>query len=331
MSNFRDLVGTQIASASAVPQSPYPPPIAVDKERVIADPKRWAVSDGVYWGAPPTVERIDPGVYMVGYQEGRGPVLMKKDIVTDGLIELPDPATGVVLREFETFWSRREIFKAHGFLHKRGYLLWGPPGSGKTSALQLMMRKLVAAGGIVLLVDHPGIATLCVALLRKIEPDRPTIVVLEDIDAIVQRYGEAELLALLDGESQIDGVVYLATTNYPERLDKRFVDRPSRFDTITYFGMPSAAARAMYFKAKDKALAEDEAEVQRWVRKSQGFSVAHLREMLVAVRCLDQDLDHVVKRLEELHERKPTSEDTPDRKAFGFARGLNGNGEALSA
>ena len=58
-----------------------------------------------------------------------------------------------------------------------------------------------------------------------------------------------------------------------------------------------------------------------WVRKSAGFSVAHLKEMIVGVRCLGQSLDQVVTRLEEMHERKPTSDDTPDRQATGFLNG----------
>ena len=147
------------------------------------------------------------------------------------------------------------------------------------------------------------------------------ICVLEDFDALVERYGENLFLAILDGEAQVDNVIFVATTNYPERLDKRFVDRPSRFDTIMYVGMPSAEARRVYFAAKDPILAADPAEMATWVRKSAGFSVAHLKEMIVGVRCLGQSLDQVVTRLEEMHERKPTSDDTPDRQATGFLNG----------
>lgn len=336
---FRKCVGRNAAADTTrgdgriLNSTPHPQSVGVaaymnpGSEAHFLTSRRWAVSDGTYWGAPPTSSKLGNGVYGTSFDPNRGPKLVRKDIVTDGLIELPDASSGIVLREFESFWQKRNVFKDHGFLHKRGYLLWGPPGSGKSSALQLMMWQLVTAGGVVLFVDHPPVATMCLALLRQVEPDRPVVVIMEDIDAIVQRYGEADLLALLDGESQIDGVVYLATTNYPERLDARFVDRPSRFDTITYFGMPSSLARETYFKAKDTMLAADASECARWVKKSAGFSVAHLREMLVAVRCLDQDLDHVVARLEEMHERKPTSDDAPDKPTFGFSRGLNGHRE----
>jgi SpoVK/Ycf46/Vps4 family AAA+-type ATPase len=90
-----------------------------------------------------------------------------------------------------------------------------------------------------------------------IEKHRPIVVMIEDIDAIVDKKGESAMLALLDGELQIDNVVFVATTNYPERLDKRLVNRPSRFDEIIKIGMPSAAARAQYIINKVPRLAPE--------------------------------------------------------------------------
>jgi SpoVK/Ycf46/Vps4 family AAA+-type ATPase len=139
---------------------------------------------------------------------------------------------------------------------------------------------------------------------------------MEDIDALVHRYGENEFLALLDGEAQVDRICFVATTNYPERLDKRFVDRPSRFDTIKYVGMPTAAARRLYLQNREPDLGDD---LEAWVRLSDGFSIAHLKEMIIAVRCLGQDLDDVVERLESLRTSKADSARAPDSQSFGFA------------
>ena len=129
--------------------------------------------------------------------------------------------------------------------------------------------------------------------------------------------GESQFLALLDGETQIDRVCYIATCNYPERLDKRFVDRPSRFDTVEYVGMPTAAARRAYLLAKEPSLLGE--ELDQWVGRTDGFSIAHLRELIVLVRCFDRPLDAAVARLEKMRVTPPDSERSPDRMPTGFS------------
>jgi SpoVK/Ycf46/Vps4 family AAA+-type ATPase len=249
--------------------------------------------------------------------------LVKQKVETDDLLRFPDSDSDAILAEFDQFWTLEDKFRERGFLMKRGYLLWGPAGSGKTSTLQLMAKRLIEEQkGVVLLLDHPHLAAACFQMLRKIEPRRPLIAVLEDMDALVRKYGENEYLALLDGEAQVDRVTYIATTNYPEYLDARFVDRPSRFDTIRFIGMPGAAARRMYLSTKEPGLPSD--ELEQWVAASEGFSVAHLKEMIIAVKCFGQRLGDVVRRLEEMQERKPTSTDRPDKPMFGFTGHRNG-------
>jgi hypothetical protein len=54
---------------------------------------------------------------------------------------------------------------------------------------------------------------------------------------------------------------------------------------------------------------------------SDGFSVAHLKEMIIAVKCFGQSLEDVVARLDEMQQRRPSSEDSPDRAPIGFGAG----------
>lgn len=149
-----------------------------------------------------------------------------------------------------------------------------------------------------------------------IEPNRPVVAIMEDLDALIQRYGEHEYLALLDGEAQVDRIVFIATTNYPEKLDRRFCDRPSRFDTVQYIGMPSREARKAYLKAKEPSL--DVKELKIWVEATDGFSLAHLKELIVAVKCLGQPFGKALARLEGMRVVRPTSEDEPTKKMTGF-------------
>jgi hypothetical protein len=111
------------------------------------------------------------------------------------------------------------------------------------------MKDMVSKGGVIILGDcHPERVAEALSGLRWVEPERPIVVILEDIDTIIDRHGESEVLSLLDGENSIDKVVFLATTNYPENLDGRIVNRPSRFDRVVKIGEPSALSRELYLK-----------------------------------------------------------------------------------
>lgn len=289
--------------------------------------KRWGANGDIFFGMAETHDELPSGLYRCDITP-HGPILTKQRVETDALLELPDDAGASIIKEFEQFWLIGDKFRERGFLHKRGFLLWGPPGSGKTSTVQLLVKRLInEQNGIVLLLDTPYSAAQCLQMARKIEPKRPMIAIMEDMDALVRKFGENEYLALLDGEAQVDNIVFLATTNYPEHLDRRFVDRPSRFDTIRYIGTPSAAARRLYLNTKEPSL--DGAELAAWVDHSEGFSVAHLKEMIIAVKCFGQPIEAVVSRLEEMQSRKPTSEDAPDRAGIGILAGMRANGHGV--
>jgi hypothetical protein len=325
--NFFEKVGTQHhggrlgRAAQGEVASTYPEVPRPEHGNLIATTgaKRWAANHDVFWGATQTYDQLPSAVYRCGVNHQVGPVLTKIAVETDNLLDLPDDDSSAIVAEFEQFWKLEPEFRKRGFLMKRGFLLWGPPGSGKTSTIHLLCRRLIQdCGGIILLIENPFEAAQCLQMARQIEPKRPIICIMEDVDSLIDRFGETPFLALLDGEAQVDNIVFVASTNYPERLDRRFVDRPSRFDTIRYIGMPSAEARQVYFQAKEPSLEGD--ELESWVKSSEGFSIAHLKEMIIAVRCFGQSLEKVTERLEEMQSRKPTSADFPDRNQMGFAR-----------
>lgn len=216
--------------------------------------------------------------------------------------------------------EKLEIGDYYGFEidgNKR-FLLGDCTVTHNTSTLQQISQRIVDRGGIAFYVDHPSLGAAGLELFRRIEPDRPVLVMLEDIDAIICNNGESSLLSLLDGELQIDNVVFIATTNYPERLDKRIMNRPSRFDVVKMIGMPSDEARAIYLSNVSETLRNDKETLEKWVSLTKGYSIAHLKELLVSVEVFEVSLEDTVNRLNTMIDTRVSSENDEKRKEFGF-------------
>lgn len=278
---------------------------------------QWALGgNGRYQPVGATVPRLPSGIYEP-FATNSMWGLEKMHMSSDGIYMLPDMATEDVLDEVKRFWENEERYRKHKLLYKRGIILWGPPGGGKTVTVKLLMNELVKRDGIVVLAQNINLTTMCLKAIRRIEPKRNLIVVLEDIDEILNFNGESVVLSLLDGENNVDNVLHLATTNYPERLGARIINRPSRFDRRVYVGMPSSEARKAYLlQATNNGLTEE--DITKWLEDTDKMSVAHLRELVAAVYCLDQPYDEVIKRLQDMAKQvKGEEEFKKNRLGFG--------------
>lgn len=275
---------------------------------------QWSIHGPNIWiGAGKTTKMLSPGMYEVGSFRSE-PVYEKKDINVDSFLRFPDSNADKILLEIEDFWNKEEIFREFGFLHRRGYLLHGGPGGGKTVLVQQIIKQIIDRKGIVFLCGDPDKLAAGLGAFREIEPTRQVVCIFEDIDAVIEHHGEDVLLSILDGENQIDKVLSIATTNYPERLDKRIVGRPRRFDRVIKIKFPDEIVRRLYFQKKMN-IKED--ELEKWVNASHGFSFAAMAELVISVKCLGNDFDKSVKILKMLMTEKISSTDSDSGKV-GF-------------
>lgn len=314
----KSVLASAYASFNLQPSSSDTGDKPISKQAISTSFCQWSVyPNDTYMPSGPKRENIPPGVYKIVPTDS-GPAFVKMSMVSDELIEIDDSVNVQVLASMKKFWQSRDRYVERGIVYKRGLLLYGPAGSGKTSTVSLLSQTLVGMGGIVIVVTHAGLAADAVSALRRIEPDRNIICIFEDIDELIRNEGEHKLLSLLDGEDQVDNVVNIATTNFPEQLGARIINRPSRFDERIEVGMPSEKARQRYLKhiTKKETIADD--EINRWVEDTNGFQIAHLRELAIAVFCLDQSYDSVIERLKSMQSRLKPVEEFKMRSSPGF-------------
>jgi ATPase family associated with various cellular activities (AAA) len=230
----------------------------------------------------------------------------KKEVKTDELLCFPDSVCSKIISEIDHFWSIGDTFAKYNILHRRGYLLYGPPGSGKTAITEQIVDATIKAGGVAFLCNHPEHLSGGLAWFRKYEPNRKIVCIFEDIDAIINNFSEDTLLSCLDGENQVNHVLNVATTNYPEELDRRIINRPRRFDQIIKIGYPERNLRQNYFLTKLN-LSPD--EVEKWVEASEGFSFAACTDLLINVKCFGHTLADSAVRVRKTLEYNPDSKD----------------------
>jgi len=154
-----------------------------------------------------------------------------------------------LIKDTEAFLTSGAWYRQRGIPHRRGYLLHGPPGCGKTTFIASLAGHLNLAIAVVSLADPNMTDADLVA--RLADAPKNSIILVEDIDAafISRSEGNATktahdglsnvtltgLLNALDGVVGADARITFLTTNYPERLDPALV-RPGRVDVKQYIG-----------------------------------------------------------------------------------------------
>jgi SpoVK/Ycf46/Vps4 family AAA+-type ATPase len=141
----------------------------------------------------------------------------------------------------------REMLNAEGLSIKRGLLLSGPPGDGKSTAIECFVNDIAGEATIIIVEAVDRIR----AVYHLAQMLAPAVVILEDLDLMTKSrqdpYSYAkddvtgELLQVLSGGSAYADIVTIATTNHPEAIDEALAKRAGRFDAHIRMGYPNDA------------------------------------------------------------------------------------------
>jgi len=281
-------------------------------------------SDDVYSSCSDSniVDKMEAGMYAV-FQDSRGATHAQKvDPETDELYYLPNNHINEIIKEVASFWEKADKFEKYKLKHKRGLMLYGHPGTGKTSIKNLLCLALIKNGGLVFTIANQTeffwFVEFANSHLRVVEPHRPIITIIEDIDKYMDGGGlESALLNFLDGDDSINHNVVIATTNRFDELNDLLL-RPSRFDYAIEVEKPDLEVRKSYLINKGL----EEAEAVKWAKDTNGYSLAELKELFISVILLDLDYK---KAKSKIKDQADTIENTTFHKPKGKAKTVGFN------
>jgi ATP-dependent 26S proteasome regulatory subunit len=210
----------------------------------------------------------------------------------------------------DCFFNNIPIYKEFGIeIPKRGVLLWGPAGGGKTTSLNKAVRKYANDGKTLVVVWHTSkleasevqdfIKSFGYAK-HKIEK---VILVCEDLGGMendqTRMRSDSRLLSLLDNQEKTFTLptMIIATTNFPENFAANITNRPGRFDDKIKVGFPNGKARRalLSFFAKDHAT--DQALELVESEKCKEFSPALIRESYIRSRLRSKTLVQTINEM----------------------------------
>lgn len=202
-------------------------------------------------------------------------------------IVLPEETIRLIERNTVSFFRHSAALKKSGRSLKRGLLLHGKPGTGKTLTAKWLAQSLDRVTVILLSGEQLALVKDSFALARRLAP---ALIIMEDADLITEdresfsgKGAQAILHTLLnelDGLAAESEVMLLLTTNRPEVLETALAQRPGRVDQAVEFPLPDSDGRRRLLKLYARGLTIRLDDEDRLIEKTAGASPAFMKELV---------------------------------------------------
>lgn len=228
--------------------------------------------------------------------DGENKIAIKRKVKeNENLVFDPDSEIYTVMNDIMSFFTdeTKNLYKKMDIEYKRGIIIYGNPGNGKSAMIREIIRRMSKINKILINPGVMDVTRILSAIINKLDKQK-TIIIIEDIDSLITPENRSAFLNILDGVGVKSGIYFIGTTNYPERIDPAFMNRSGRFDRSYNIGNPDANVRQEYFKSKniDKLLSEFTVHqvkskdkklsiIELFTKHSDDLSMANLKEFMI--------------------------------------------------
>jgi ATPase family associated with various cellular activities (AAA) len=251
-------------------------------QRVVDEVRRLAIARNVFRGH---VISFGEGIFGHGRGSDGGFRFHDRPQLGRDTVVLPPAVIEGIERQVLGVARHGGRLLASGQHLKRGVLLHGAPGTGKTHTVRYLIGQL-AGVTVVILSGHAlrWIDQAC-SVARLLAP---SVVVIEDVDLIAEERGPGlgphpllfQLLNEMDGLGEDVDVTFLLTTNRPDLLEAALAARPGRVDHAAELPLPDADARRRLIELYRGRLVLDLSGADDVIKRTDGVAAAFIKELL---------------------------------------------------
>ncbi len=207
--------------------------------------------------------------------------ILREKLRWDDII-LPGGTVGEIRADIESFFANSGLYKKMRLPYKRGIILTGSPGNGKTLLCRVIASNFRDIPFAVVQADKNMDNGELDFLYSCFSNREGAIICIEDLDTIFEkgRITLSAFLNILDGIKPGYGILTIATTNNPGRIDPALTRRPSRFDRKWVIREPDEEGRRRLLRLYFRDDVSD-VMVQEIAAKTDGWSAAYLKELFI--------------------------------------------------